>query len=284
MRGRLVRAEGQLDNAWGSLLRAGKTSTPIRPIRAASQLFVLQLLLFFLLPIGAAAQLPPEALRLMPGQPRPEVPVDGEYLAGDDVRFTLRHREEQEELRFEGSGEIFYLSIEPAPLGGRAFKYDTGDVALQVTGWGGITLYTREVRGGMPAERVGDAPEWEADAVVAPEEIKTFAAAIASQIRYESGLTIGFKTDWNALARSDQSRALASEAMRNVARAIERGARSRNANDSPLAQFDVVRITAARESGASLSGRRLTVRYAPARGVSGRPSSLAIAKAISARP
>ena len=35
-------------------------------------------------------------------------------------------------------------------------KYDTGEVALQVAGWGGLTLYTANEPGGIPAERADD--------------------------------------------------------------------------------------------------------------------------------
>ena len=74
--------------------------------------------------LAFAAEDAPPRLLLPPVAP---MPADGRYLAADRLRFMIDHDEDQIRLRFIGSDEVFYLSSEPAPLGGRVLKYDSGD-------------------------------------------------------------------------------------------------------------------------------------------------------------
>ncbi len=60
-------------------------------------------------------------------------------------------------LRFDGGPENFVLYGDRVALGGRELKYDTGALALKISVWGGVTLYTQEAPGGLPATRTGDA-------------------------------------------------------------------------------------------------------------------------------
>lgn len=234
-----------------------------------------------LAPERAIAQVAPEQLQLKPGQPRPQLPADGAYLAGDTLRFSLDRYRDYERLRFSGNDEIYYLTIEPAAMGGRVLKYDSGDVALQVAGWGGVTIYTHDAPGGVPAERLGDvarAPE----PIISPDA-KTFAARSSDEISMRTSLTIGFKANWQGLDQSDVMRALATDAIRNATRAIERIASSHKTGQTLLAQFGVVRITPAPEPGVVVADKLLTVSISEVHGLAGRPSSLAIAKVIGAK-
>ena len=86
---------------------------------------------------------------------------------------------DQIRLRFLDSDEIFYLTSEPAPFGGRVLKYDTGEVALQVAGWGGLTLYTEDERGGVPAERADDETDNFQPAPVTARDVRAFALKLA---------------------------------------------------------------------------------------------------------
>ena len=85
-------------------------------------------------PPAKAVEVPPSKFLLAP---TPQLPGDGIYLAGD-LMFMVTHLAGQVRLRFTDKDEIFYLVSEPASLGGRVLKYDTGEVALQVAGWGEI--------------------------------------------------------------------------------------------------------------------------------------------------
>src|SRR5688500_4132935 len=81
-------------------------------------------------PLSASAADSAPAIRLLLPPPA-TAPSDGRYLIDDQVRFMIAVDDDQIKLRFIGSDEIFYLTSEPAPLGGRVLKYDTGEVVLQ---------------------------------------------------------------------------------------------------------------------------------------------------------
>jgi Domain of unknown function (DUF4908) len=258
-------------------LRAGKPITPIFSIHAAAAAIAITAGLLLAHP--ALAQVSPDALRLAPGQAAPTLPADGTYLAGD-YRFAIDRSGDYERLHFTGDDEIYYLTVEPGAMGGRVLKYDTGEVALQVAGWSGVTLYTRKVPGGLPAERTGYAVGLDAPPLIPGDQIKTFAVHISDEIQSRTGLVIGFRANWDAFTRSDPMRALACEAMRNAARAIERIASQRKEAQALIAQFTVVRIAPANTPGVSIGDNLLTITFTPALGAAGRPSSLAIVKTI----
>ena len=81
----------------------------------------------------------------------------GSYSAGDNIAFSLDSYGDKYLLRFAGGPEAFVLSGDRVALGGRVLKYDTGATALRISVWGGMTLYTQEAPGGLPATRTGDA-------------------------------------------------------------------------------------------------------------------------------
>lgn len=231
-------------------------------------------------PARAIAQVVPDRTPRMPGQEqRPDLPQAGAYLAGDNMRFMLERYRDVERLRFSGNDESYYLTIEPAALGGRVLKYDSGDVAIQVAGWGGVTIYTKEKPNGIPAERLSDAPA-QADAGSVMPDAKTLAQRLSEEIQSRTTLTIGFRANWEALNQSDVTRALATDALRNATAAIERTVTSRKVGQQMLAQFGIVRIVLASDSSAAIADKLLTLHIAPTRGLAGRPSSLAILKAI----
>ncbi|HEY6578281.1 MAG TPA: DUF4908 domain-containing protein, partial [Rhizomicrobium sp.] len=77
--------------------------------------------------------------------------ASGTYLAADHIGFALDAAGPDYLLSFDGSPEIFVLHADNASLGGRVLKYDSGETALQVSGWGGVTLYTDAYPAGLPA-------------------------------------------------------------------------------------------------------------------------------------
>jgi len=228
-------------------------------------------------PAFTAEEAPPRLL-LPPVAP---MPADGRYLAADRLRFMIDHDEDQIRLRFIGSDEVFYLSSEPAPLGGRVLKYDSGDVALQVAGWGGVTLYTAEEKEGIPAERADDADDFDPKPVAA-KDLKAFAAKLAQSIVADLDFAVGFAADWDrlALASAEKARALAVDSMRNAAYAVALVAKSPKRGIAD--KFHLVRVVEAAQPGLKLQEGTLTVAYAPQLGPQGRPSSLAIARVLEA--
>src|SRR5262252_5532341 len=80
----------------------------------------------------------------------------GNYSAGDNVHFTLDPYGDKYLLRIAAQPEVFVLHTDRASFGGRVLKYDSGGTALQVSGYGALTLYTDEQPAGLPAVREGD--------------------------------------------------------------------------------------------------------------------------------
>lgn len=211
--------------------------------------------------------------------PLAPAPADGRYMADDQLRFRIDLQDDQIRLRFVDSDEIFYLTNEPAPLGGRVLKYDTGEVALQVAGWGGLTLYTEDDRDGVPAERADDESDGFEPAPVAAKDVKGFALKLAQGLAVAHDFGVGFAADWDELTQGDGVRALAVDAMRNAAYAIGKLA-SGPERGAIADRFHVVRVTAAPEPGAKVEDGVLVISYTPEGGPSARPSSRAIERVL----
>jgi Domain of unknown function (DUF4908) len=218
---------------------------------------------------------PPTRLLLTPSTP---LPRDGTYIANDRLAFAVDHRGAQVRLRFLDNDEVFYLSSETAPLGGRVLKYDTGATALQVTGWGGITLYTVQAKGGLPVEYDDETPNVDAPPV-AGSEVKAFAAKLAQDLSAAEDFAVGFAADWDKLAQSDELRALGCDAMRNVAYALKDVAKT--GRRSVISdRVHIIRVIQGTKPGVTMKNGILAVTIAPQLGPSARPSSLAIARAL----
>jgi Domain of unknown function (DUF4908) len=205
----------------------------------------------------------------------------GAYLAGDRVGFSVDPAGPNYLLRFDGSPEVFVLYSDNASLGGRVLKYDSGETALQVSGWGGITLYTDTDPAGLPAVRVGDSSA----PMPAPASIMDMQNAAqddAEHLAYVRRLNLAFTADWNALAGNAPTRAIALDALENVARGLDRFGRSAQGHDALMRRVSTVMLTIAGRPTITLSGRTLVVTFDPGRGYEGRASSRAIARGLGA--
>jgi hypothetical protein len=209
------------------------------------------------------------------------IPEDGLYEAGDNLHFVIDHLDGRVRLRFLRSNEVFYLASEPAALGGRVLKYDTGDVALQVTGWGGVTLYTEDAKSGVPVERA-DASNAVDPVPVAAGDVKATAAELAEELNVADDLAVGFAADWGSLA-DDGVRKLAVDSMRDATYAVERTVGGRE-HSAIADRLHIIRVVAGAKPGASFGKGVLTVTYAPREGPAGRPSSLVIRRVLAAAP
>jgi len=255
----------------------------LRDIKAARPLTLLRVLalapvLALTFPLPSFGGEPPPAVRLLL-PPLASAPVNGRYMADDQLRFMIDLKDDQIRLRFIDSDEVFYLTSEPAPLGGRVLKYDTGDVALQVAGWGGLTLYTASDPGGIPAERADDEADNFEPKPIAAKDVKGFALKLAQDLAVAHDFGVGFAADWEELAQGDGVRALAVDAMRNAAYALGNLASSPE-RDAIANRFHMVRVIPAAEPGARMEESVLIVSYAPEGGPSARPSSRAIARVL----
>jgi len=228
----------------------------------------------------ARASAPKSSAQSRIAMPGKILPQDGAYFAADDIRFMVDHVNGQVRLRFQDSDEVFYLSSEPASLGGRLLKYDTGDTALIVAGWGGVTLYTDAAPNGVAAERTGDAGPLDPEPV-SGSRVKPFAANLSQDLSDQFNLAVGIAADWETLNADDRKRAAAMDAMRNATLALARVARARGGR-SRASRISVIRAVEAPSPGVTVENGVLTVSFnlgAPA-SKPARPSSLAVAHAI----
>lgn len=235
------------------------------------------MVLAILVAFPAAAQEPAQrTLSITPTGPQPH---DGHYATTDDVEFLIDRRDGNTRLRFLDNDEVFYLTSEPSTLGGRLLKYDNGEIAVAVSGWGGVTLYTRASPVGTPAGRVGEAQSLDPPPVPA-DRITFFAARLSQRLADRQNLAIGFATNWDLLAEKDQSRALAADAMRNATYALEALSAARALRNALAARIHVVRLVEGPVQGVTLEGEVLEITYAPLDGPHARPSSRAIAEEV----
>ncbi|HEX4534627.1 MAG TPA: DUF4908 domain-containing protein, partial [Rhizomicrobium sp.] len=143
----------------------------------------------------------------------------GEYAAGDNVRFALVPSNGNFLLRFDGNPEVFVLYTDHASLGGRVLKYDSGTTALQVSSWGGVTLYTDAKPNGLPAVRDSDAPPV-ALAQISLSQLQAAALDETEHLAYTRKLTLNFTADWNDVSASPVLRALCYDTLENAAHGI----------------------------------------------------------------
>ncbi len=203
----------------------------------------------------------------------------GDYSAADDINFTILPYGDKYLLRFDDGPENFVLYADRVALGGRELKYDTGALALKISVWGGVTLYTQDAPGGLPATRSGDA--------TAPPRLAVTAASLAtaladeeSHVAYVQRLKLHFSADASILKNNDDVRANAFDTLVNSEMGIERVIATPAGRSAFARRFDSVRIVEGDKPTIAMSGRTLLVSFVPSAGAAGRASSRAIAFAL----
>jgi hypothetical protein len=204
----------------------------------------------------------------------------GSYLAGDTVTFAIQNIGTNFLLRFNGNPETFVLYADRASMGGRILKYDDGETAIQVTVWGGITLYTDAKPNGLPAVRTGDAQPFGL-ANVSLGDLQSAAADEAQRFAYVRRLRLAVTMDWNAIGGDAGLRALYYDAMQNAVHGIDRFTGAAAAREAISKRVDTVAITPAAHPTVNMAGRTLLVTFNPGAGYVGRASSRAIARGLS---
>jgi hypothetical protein len=203
----------------------------------------------------------------------------GDYIAADDVNFTILPYGDKYLLRFDVGPENFVLTSDRVALGGRELKYDTGALALKISVWGGVTLYTQEAPGGLPATRTGNATAPPRLAVSAAN-LQAALADEESHIAYVQQLKLHFAVDAAILKDADEARSNAFEALINSEMGIERVIATPAGRNAFVHRFDAVRIVEGDKPTIAISGRTLLVSFVPSAGAAGRASSRAIAFAL----
>ncbi|HXS05798.1 MAG TPA: DUF4908 domain-containing protein [Rhizomicrobium sp.] len=229
---------------------------------------------------GAMAQEPSDPMAARLSAERVSDVAVGDYTAAEDINFTiLPYGGDKYLLRFDDSPENFVLASDRVALGGRELRYDTGALALKISVWGGVTLYTQDAPGGVPATRTGDA--------LAPPRFAVSAANLTaafndeeSHLSYAQKLKLHFSADAAILKDSDDVRAYAFDALVNSALGIERLIATPAGRTAFTKRFDAVRIVEGDKPTIAISGRTLLVSFVPSAGASGRASSRAITLAL----
>ena len=203
----------------------------------------------------------------------------GDYSAADDIDFTILPYGDKYLLRFADSPENFVLYSDRVALGGRELKYDTGVLALKISVWGGVTLYTQDAPSGLPATRNGDA--------TAPPRLAVSAADLTAaltdeenHIAYVQHLKLHFSADASILGDNDDARNYAFDTLVNSEIGIEHVIATPTGRAAFVHRFDTMRIVEGDKPTIAISGRTLLVSFVPAAGAAGRASSRAIAFAL----
>ncbi len=201
----------------------------------------------------------------------------GTYQAGER-RFSLDNYQNAFLMRFAGQPEIFVLYANFGSMGGRVLQYDSGAIAIQIAGWGGMTVYTDDHPEGLPTTRVGPstAPVLPA---ISLQQIQSAADDEAAHLSYVRGLKINFYADQNTVS-DNAVRALAFDAMENAARGIDRFTTNPAARNAFGQRVSAVRLQISDKPYIKISDRVLIVTFNPRTGYFGRASSRAISFAL----
>jgi len=210
--------------------------------------------------------------------------VPGDYQAGDNLHFSLTsyqvERFENEFLmRIAGQPEVYVLYADYASLGGRVLKFDSGAIAIQVAGWGNMTIYTDDKPDGLPAVRMGDAQP-PSLAQISLSQIQSAANDETEHLSYSRGVRVSFSADWNALGGDAGQRALAFDALENAARAVDRFAANAAAKAVFQQRVNAISMQANDKPTIKIVGKTLIVTYNPHQSYAGRASSRAISYAM----
>jgi hypothetical protein len=201
----------------------------------------------------------------------------GTYQAGDR-RFTLDRYQNAFLMRFAGQPEIFVLYASYGSMGARVLRFDSNAVAIQVAGWGGMTLYTDDHPEGLPTTRIDDsvAPVLPA---VSPQMLQEAGDDDTARLNSARGLHVTFAVDQNAAA-DNAVRTLAFDTMENAARGIDRFTANPAARNAFGQRLSSVRVAIADRPYIKITDRVLIVTFNPRTGYFGRASSSAIAFAL----
>ena len=203
----------------------------------------------------------------------------GLYTVSNGAVFSLDRYDDKYLMHLSGEPEIYVLYVDHGSLGGRVLKYDSGGTAMQISGWGAVTIYTDAQPSGLPAERTSDSSP-PALLKLTLAEMQAAAADESEHLAYGRGLHVAFDADWGALAADAPLRALAFDAMQNAARGIDRFTSDAAARGALVGKIDSVYLTTGGRPTIALHGKTLTVTFVPSHGFAGRASSHGIARAL----
>lgn len=190
------------------------------------------------------------------------------------VRFVLdRSGQRLALVKFEGSDEVHVLRAVSGPRGDDFYKTDTGDVMLRVTALGSVIVYRESGDLGAPATSAG------------------FAAPVTAPPEPQGGLRAWIEAMQRKVAQRGRPVTFEAPAVvQGPATGVVADAAARAADGlvaAPPGQTVTVRRVVIRYGNAPAAvvvNESLTITVAPQLGYAGRPSSSAVAQAVSQGP
>jgi hypothetical protein len=210
------------------------------------------------------------------------VPTDdvGVYATLDGSRrFVLDRSGKDPKLQFEGSDEVIVLKEEPASLGERLLKLDTGEVLLKITNWGGLTLYTPENQQGVPVDRQGAAqPISLGDRPL--DDLQREAQSLEASLSAALGASVPVIIDWGAMPDSPDARATLFDAIVQTRYALSDYAADDYGRAALATNLRGVQFMFSSVPGTEYSNGTWIIRMTPGQGLSGRLSAQELRTAL----
>ena len=225
-------------------------------------------------PSTAAAQQPAAPSTSMNQQAR-QAPSAGATRYTDmasDQNFVIEERGRGALLQLEGSREVMPLQSAPGPRGDTYYKSDSGEVMLKRTEAGNMVSFIGNKDGG-PADAIGRAASLNAPAM--PASLDDLRKQSASRLSKMAGHEV---TIFGTAEFADNEQ-WAADALTNVEIGVERANGPAGRVASKLA---AVRLVPAKAPSVAFKDGELVLGVNPDQGYAGRPSSDAIANALTA--
>lgn len=203
------------------------------------------------------------------------LPSSGRYLSESGEAFIFDGSGIRPLFRFERRAETWVLRTTPAPRGNIIYRNDAGAQILRVTPEGGVTLYTTRAPNGSPASIAGPAQPLSLPQV-SPTQLITFSIQQSGRMSEALGHLVAVNIE---LERPGLEPVVA-ETISVVTEAVLRMARSATVRGQ-VEQVRRIQIEESDRAAVSFSNGTLTILVVGDEGLSGRPSSARIIRAVS---
>jgi hypothetical protein len=202
-------------------------------------------------------------------------PSIARYVSVDDRAFVLDRSGSNPLLKFEDNAEVWVLRPAPGPRGDVIYRDDLGRQVVRASRMGGVTVFTPDRPGGMPAALAGQAGSIRPGAI-SPQALLSHFVRQAVRVSRAAGRKIRFETDSDATPGTST---LFADAATVTAEAMVRYGRGEG---TLLSRLKRVSFVLGPKPGAAVSGDVLRITVAPGQGVAGRPSSERIVRTMAA--
>ena len=203
-------------------------------------------------------------------------PPAAKYVTGDDREFVLDRTGPGALLKFEDDEEVWALRPSPGPRGDVIYRDDTGRPVVRATRLGGVTVFTPDRPGGLPAALAGQASRIRPAAMSAVQLLRHLARQSVRASR-----ALGRRIDFDAPDVSRGEEMVYADAAAVAADALSEAA-ARDRSRAAVRNVRRVELVQAPRADVALAGDTVRIMVAPPHGHAGRPSSRRILRRIGA--